>query len=981
MATLQSRPLAELNLDTRKITINKDIEYYDADTNIANIFLQIYQADNNGVITYLDSEELSNYTAKLFLIKPITHDFKEITGVATTEITTENGGGVLKFVLPKSCTNRYGVVKCEMHIIKNDELLASDRFVYSIYQSLVTEFNDSLLEDSDFPVLQQLIKNVQKVDTIDDTTASATTTYSSNKIENIKSDISSQIKDIENELGTETLNTTSQNLKSAINEVFQSVSNGKALVASAITDKGVSTSSSDSFSTMATNIRSIPNQGGGITPSGTINITANGTVDVTNYATASINVEGTGDTTIVTTTNTNTLNKRGSKKLSFGVISDIHITTDTTNSANVKFANALDFFEAQSCNFVVMNGDIANYDKANELNTYGTMIADYTLPIYEIMGNHDAGTGTSTTEDEWTTLTGNTFKFEIINNDEVFLFLSQRKWSDYSTAENNRMLTQEDKNWLSGKLESYKNKPRVFLFHHQYLDNCEGFAYRNGTESNSNIVNDVDYWTNIVSTYKNVTWFSGHSHSPFSLQDTYPNNTVYNKNGEYCNMIHVPSLTSGQYYIVTVYDGLFEIQGYEDGTKVDSAYYIIGNYSSSSSSSTEDKTTYTITNNLTNVTNSNLYLSIEEGNAYTATLTATDGYNITSVTVTMGGTDITSTVYSAGNINISSVTGDIVITASAEEIAGTYYTITNNLNNATTSNSATSVEENSSYSATITANNNYELSSITVTMGGIDISSTAVSGANISISSVTGNIIITVTTTAIYTITNTLSNASTNNSSTTAKSGTSYTATITANDGYVIDTVTVTMGGTDITSNSYSNGAITINSVTGNIVITVTTAVQLTKTVAYSKASQTFNFTSSLKSIQIETGTLATANTFTELPIPLEAGKIYYMRCESLKYSDGTDVSIENDKIYVTGIPYSGDTKVTNKIVKDYSNIVGVDVLLTQDTGTLITSYGSNITKIAQLALRISSRSPKISSLPFTVTMTNFEIFTYGESI
>lgn len=198
MTILQSRPLATLNLNTRKISIDKNIEYYDVDTNIATIFLQIYQADGDGVITYLDSEELSNYTAKLFLIKPITHDFKEITGVATTEITTENGGGVLKFVLPKNCTNRYGVVKCEIHIIKGDELLASNRFIYSVYQSLVTKFNNSLLEDSDFPVLQQLINNVQKVNNIDDTDASAITTYSGNKIENIKSELGSQIKNIEN---------------------------------------------------------------------------------------------------------------------------------------------------------------------------------------------------------------------------------------------------------------------------------------------------------------------------------------------------------------------------------------------------------------------------------------------------------------------------------------------------------------------------------------------------------------------------------------------------------------------------------------------------------------------------------------------------------------------------------------------------------------------------------------------------------------
>ena len=50
---------------------------------------------------------------------------------------------------------------------------------------------------------------------------------------------------------------TATNLQDAMDEVFQSVSNGKELIADAITDKGVSTSASDSFQTMATNISSI----------------------------------------------------------------------------------------------------------------------------------------------------------------------------------------------------------------------------------------------------------------------------------------------------------------------------------------------------------------------------------------------------------------------------------------------------------------------------------------------------------------------------------------------------------------------------------------------------------------------------------------------------------------------------------------------------------------------------------------------------
>jgi hypothetical protein len=47
-------------------------------------------------------------------------------------------------------------------------------------------------------------------------------------------------------------------MESKVDECFQSVSNGKTLVASAITDKGVTTSSDATFETMANNIGAIP---------------------------------------------------------------------------------------------------------------------------------------------------------------------------------------------------------------------------------------------------------------------------------------------------------------------------------------------------------------------------------------------------------------------------------------------------------------------------------------------------------------------------------------------------------------------------------------------------------------------------------------------------------------------------------------------------------------------------------------------------
>ena len=79
----------------------------------------------------------------------------------------------------------------------------------------------------------------------------------------------------------------------------------------------------------------------------------------------------------------------------------------------------------------------------------------------------------------------------------------------------------------------------------------------------------------------------------------------------------------------------------------------------------EPVTTYTVTNTLTNAVNSNNAVSVEQGASYSATITANDGYALDSVKVTMGGTDISASAVSGGTITIASVTGNIVITATA----------------------------------------------------------------------------------------------------------------------------------------------------------------------------------------------------------------------------------------------------------------------------------------------------------------------------
>ena len=138
--------------------------------------------------------------------------------------------------------------------------------------------------------------------------------------------------------------------------------------------------------------------------------------------------------------------------------------------------------------------------------------------------------------------------------------------------------------------------------------------------------------------------------------------------------------------------------------------------------------TYTITNKLTNCTNSNKLTSVDKDSPYTGTITENDGYELDSVNVTMNGVDITS----------SAVSDDT--TPEVSEI----YSITYNLSNSKSDNTASAVIYGNSYSTTIHHDIGYNIRSITVTMGGVNVTSSVVNNNKINISRATGNIVITV---------------------------------------------------------------------------------------------------------------------------------------------------------------------------------------------------------------------------------------------
>ena len=160
---------------------------------------------------------------------------------------------------------------------------------------------------------------------------------------------------------------------------------------------------------------------------------------------------------------------------------------------------------------------------------------------------------------------------------------------------------------------------------------------------------------------------------------------------------------------------------------------------------------YSVTNNLTNVTNSNSASSVLEGESYSATLSVSSDYSLTDVQITMGGSNITSSAYNSESheIYIASVSGNITITASATKIV--YYSVMWQLSNVSVSggDQPSTVLGGSTFNHTIQTNSdaNYEINSVQVLMGDRDITTTAITAGGegeksvtITIDSVSGNI-------------------------------------------------------------------------------------------------------------------------------------------------------------------------------------------------------------------------------------------------
>ncbi len=366
----------------------------------------------------------------------------------------------------------------------------------------------------------------------------------------------------------------------------------------------------------------------------------------------------------------------GERLYSFGAVSDIHYQYDTGED---DFKAALEYFEKENVAAVCCAGDLTASGEVYQMQEVKNAIDTYlpnSIPFYSCNGNHECWYYQASVAWEQICSDGMWYSKKINNDIFVFVNIHGKTASD-------TLFTDEELSWLEQTLETYRNQ-RVFLFQHVFPYDLEGFA-------NPDNAYELNLWTasddrikfmELMERYKNVIWFSGHSHIKYCLQESNKNCNYYRyKDG--AQLVHLSSLTiprdivdgtaSDYLYaqsegtIVDVYQNhiVLRSRDFVDEKFVGIAQYLIDTTVVEIEANENLVTKHYITNNLTYVTNSNLDEYVVENEGYTATLTANTGYTLESVIVTMGDEDITSTSYSDGVVTIANVTGAITITAIA----------------------------------------------------------------------------------------------------------------------------------------------------------------------------------------------------------------------------------------------------------------------------------------------------------------------------
>lgn len=298
----------------------------------------------------------------------------------------------------------------------------------------------------------------------------------------------------------------------------------------------------------------------------------------------------------------------GEPDYSLGWVSDCHTADWTTNwNGNKKLRNALAYFQRAGCKFVIGCGDFTqagfyyadatDYNEGQMLN-YQSILSDYSIPVYEIFGNHENYYGVSITKHlaRAKELTGIPYTAYTVSSapdsdtvegkitrpnryapvgDDLYILCGQSTSSE--------VMSVDDYDWLV-KMLSDNTDRRCFVVVHSYMEEDSGDPLDYRENSIFGTWTKTAEFVALLKQYPNVILFHGHSHMKFEHQKDDPIANYATVKGY--KSVHVPSLgaprdinpnaTDGKYtpedpassqcYLVDVYPDCIVLNGLDFGT-------------------------------------------------------------------------------------------------------------------------------------------------------------------------------------------------------------------------------------------------------------------------------------------------------------------------------------------------------------------------------------------------------------------------------
>ena len=269
----------------------------------------------------------------------------------------------------------------------------------------------------------------------------------------------------------------------------------------------------------------------------------------------------------------------GEKLYSFSAYSDIHIDRGSGwyCDADKHLKEGLQYAVDRNSDYFIASGDIVTNDSGpdKEWTAYQKILSqsDFVNPVWESDGNHDMRQGVDSGIKSFIKHSGTDsvkgsnksyfYKIEE-NTGDIFIFMALELNKNPNDAAE---FTSEQLAWADNLINEYTKKGvNVFLIQHSPIKKY-GAGDRMSDPYYKGLLN-TSYEPNakfkeMIQKYKNVVWFSGHTHEDFTMDYNYSN-----ENNTGCHMIHIPSL-AGSTMPNSADDGLernggkgFNSQGY-----------------------------------------------------------------------------------------------------------------------------------------------------------------------------------------------------------------------------------------------------------------------------------------------------------------------------------------------------------------------------------------------------------------------------------